>query len=93
MVKVDIIRNLQLKEGLQFGTAEKLVNDMLDIVKDSLEDSEEVLVSNFGKFSLRDKKSRPGRDPKSKQAYQISPRRVVSFSPSKSWREELNGET
>ena len=90
MVKVDIIRNIQIKENISFGAAEKLVNDMLEIIKDNLENGEDVLISNFGKFSLKNKKPRPGRDPKSKKPYEISARRVVTFSPSKVWREEIN---
>ena len=92
MVKVDIIRALQLKEGLSFGEAEKLINTLLDIMKDTLEQGENVLISGFGKFELRDKKERPGRDPKTKKAYKISKRRVVTFYPSKVWRSEVNGQ-
>ena len=90
MVKVDIIRSIQLKEGLSFGEAEVLVNELLDIMKDSLENGEEVLISGFGKFELRKKKPRPGRDPKSKKEYTIDERQVVTFYPSKVWRSEVN---
>ena len=75
---------------LQFGEAEKLVNEMLELIKEKLEKGEDVLITGLGKFELRDKKSRPGRDPKSKRDYVISARRVVTFHPSKVWRDELN---
>ncbi len=91
MVKVDIIRAIQLRESIPFGEAESLINDLLEIIKDTLESGEDVLISGFGKFELRDKQSRPGRDPKTKKAYPITPRRVVTFYPSKVWRNELNG--
>ncbi len=90
MVKVDIIRAVQLKAEIQFGEAEKLVNILLDLVKDCLEEGEDVLITGLGKFALRDKKMRPGRDPKSKKDYVISARRIVTFHPSKVWRDELN---
>ena len=90
MVKVDIVRAIQLETNLQFGEAEKLVNDMLEMIKEKLENGENVLISGLGKFELRDKKSRPGRDPKSNRDYQISARRVVTFHPSKIWRDEVN---
>jgi len=90
MVKVDIVRAIQLGTHLQFGEAEKLVNDMLDMIKDKLEKGEDVLISGLGKFELRNKNSRPGRDPKSKRDYVISARKVVTFHPSKIWRDELN---
>ncbi len=91
MVKADIIRAIQLKEGISFGDAETLVNSILEIVKNTLETGEDVLISGFGKFELRDKNARPGRDPKTKKEYRISPRRVVTFYPSKVWRNEVNG--
>ena len=90
MVKVDIVRAIQLGTDLQFGEAEELVNDMLELIKEKLEKGEDVLITGLGKFELRDKKSRPGRDPKSKRDYVISARRVVTFHPSKVWRDELN---
>lgn len=92
MVKVDIVRALQRKEKLLFGEAEQIINDLIDIMKDTLESGENLLVSGFGKFELHDKESRPGRDPKSNKVYEISARRVVTFSPSKVWREDLNGQ-
>ena len=90
MVKVAIVRAIPLATDLQFGEAEKLVNDMLELIKEKLEKGEEVLITGLGKFELRDKKSRPGRDPKSKKDYVISARKVVTFHPSKVWRDELN---
>jgi integration host factor subunit alpha len=91
MVKVDIMRALAFKEHLHFGEAEIQISGLLDILKDTLESGENVLVSGFGKFELRDKKARPGRDPKTMIDYEIDARRVVVFTPSKVWREEING--
>lgn len=91
MVKVDIVRALQRKEGLLFGEAEQVVNELIDLMKETLESGEEILISGFGKFDLRDKNPRPGRDPKSNRKHEISARRVVTFSSSKVWRSELNG--
>lgn len=90
MVKVDIIRAIQLETGLQFGEAELLVNDMLEMIKETLESGENVLISGLGKFELREKVARPGRDPKTRLGYEISARRVVTFRPSKVWRDEVN---
>ena len=91
MVKVDIIRAVQFQMKIQFGEAELLVNQVLDLMKDALENGEVVLITGLGRFELRDKQARPGRDPRSKQAYEIAARRVVTFHPSKLWRDELNG--
>lgn len=92
MVKVDIIRALQLKEKLSFGEAESIVNELIEQIKGTLESGENVLISGFGKFELRDKTARPGRDPKSGKEYEISARRVVTFYPSQVWRSEINRE-
>ena len=93
MVKVDIIRSIQLKAGLPFGDAEKLVNDMLELMKTSLESGEDVLISGFGRFELKDKPARPGRNPKSKEAYEISARRVATFYPSNIWRQKFKSKS
>ena len=90
MVKVDIVRAIQLGTDLQFGEAEEVVNDVLEMIKEKLEKGEDVLITGLGKFELHSKKSRPGRDPKSKKDYEISARNVVTFHPSKIWRDELN---
>ena len=55
MVKVDIVRAIQLGTDLQFGEAEKLVNEMLELIKEKLEKGEDVLITGLGKFELRDK--------------------------------------
>ena len=91
MVKVDIVRAIQLGTELQFGEAELLVNEMLEIMKQKLEIGEDFLITGLGKFELHEKGSRPGRDPKNKRSYEIPARRVVTFHPSKVWRDEING--
>ena len=53
MVKVDIVRAIQLETGLQFGEAEQLVNELLEIMKQTLENGEDVLITGLGKFQLR----------------------------------------
>ncbi|MBF0279119.1 MAG: HU family DNA-binding protein [SAR324 cluster bacterium] len=55
MVKVDIVRKLQRQEGLLFGESEAIINTLIEIVKETLESGEEVLIIGFGKFDLRDK--------------------------------------
>ena len=86
----DVLSCLSNLSNDEVFTPPKLVNEMLDLIKEKLEKGEDVLITGLGKFQLRDKKSRPGRDPKSKRDYVISARRVVTFHPSKVWREELN---
>ena len=92
MVKIDIARKLHRQEGILVGESEQLINDLIDIIKETLESGEEVLISGFGKFELRYKNPRPGRNPQTGKAYEIDSRRVVTFSPSRVWRADLNGE-
>jgi len=62
--------------------AVKLLEESLELIKDTLAGGENVLVSSFGKFSVREKKARQGRNPKTGEALTIAPRRVVTFHPS-----------
>lgn len=59
--------------------AKKLVDDFFEVIKGTLEKGENVKISGFGKFKLRDKKARPGRNPKTGEDKIISARRVVTF--------------
>ena len=69
---------------------EDLINELLEIMRQTLESGDNLMVTNFGLFELKDKVARPGRDPKSKVEHRIDARRVISFHPAKTWREELN---
>jgi len=89
MVKADIVRSIELKLGLSHEEASQQVEQILAIVKEMLEENESVLISGFGQWKVREKKLRVGRNPKTKEEYQISPRRVVTFYPSNVWRSEI----
>jgi integration host factor subunit alpha len=89
MVKADIVRSIELKLGLSHEEATQQVEQILTLIKDMLRDGEAVLISGFGQWKVRDKKSRVGRNPKTKEEYEISPRRVVTFYPSNVWRTEI----
>lgn len=89
MVKADIVRSIELKLGLSHDEATQQVEQILALIKDTLRDGEPVLISGFGQWKVREKKSRVGRNPKTKEEYEISPRRVVTFYPSNVWRTEI----
>lgn len=90
MVKADIIRSIELKLGLSHEEASAQVEQILTLIKGNLMSAEPVLISGFGQWKVRAKKSRVGRNPKTKEEYEISPRRVVTFYPSNVWREEIS---
>ena len=89
MVKADIVRSIELKLGLSHEEASKQVEQILDLIKTTLEEEDSVLISGFGQWKVRGKNSRVGRNPKTKEEYVISPRRVVTFYPSNVWRSEI----
>jgi len=90
MVKADIVRSIELKLGVSHEEATQQVEQILALVKNTLREGEAVLISGFGQWKVREKKSRVGRNPKTKEEYEISPRRVVTFYPSNVWRSEIS---
>ena len=89
-IKDDIIQEVMTKITIDRSPARHLVESILRIIKETLASGEGVLISGFGEFRVRHKKARTGRNPKTKLEYEISERKVVTFSPSKVLRTELN---
>ena len=81
LTKADIAEHLFEKVGLNKADAKDLVEAFFEKVRTTLEDGEHVKLSGFGNFELREKKSRPGRNPKTGEDIPISARRVVTFRP------------
>ena len=90
MVKADIIRSIEVQLGLSHEEASNQVEQILSLIKNRLTEDDPVLISGFGQWKMREKNSRIGRNPKTKEEYMISPRRVVTFYPSNVWREEIS---
>ena len=64
ITKADIVEYLHTQLGLNKSESKKLIEDFFDEIKDSLARNEEVKLSGFGKFELLNKRTRPGRNPK-----------------------------
>jgi len=79
ITKADFSGSLFEDLGLDRREAKVLVKLFFEEIKDSLEQGKAVKISGFGKFELRDKTSRPGRNPKTGEETPISARRVVTF--------------
>lgn len=75
--------------GLAARDAREALETILELIKTSLEEGREVKISGFGKWCVREKKARPGRNPHSGEAIEISARRVVTFHPSDKLRESI----
>ncbi len=79
LTKADFAENLFDELGLNKREAKEMVEFFFEEIKSSLEEGKQVKISGFGKFELRDKKSRPGRNPKTGEEIPITARRVVTF--------------
>jgi integration host factor subunit alpha len=79
LTKADIAERLFDDLGLNKREAKEIVELFFEEIKNSLESGEQVKLSGFGKFELRDKSGRPGRNPKTGEEIPITPRRVVTF--------------
>jgi len=79
VTKADFAERLFDELGLNKREAKEMVELFFEEIKTSLEKGEQVKISGFGKFELRDKNSRPGRNPKTGEEIPITARRVVTF--------------
>ncbi|MDG2364327.1 MAG: integration host factor subunit alpha [Methylococcaceae bacterium] len=79
ITKADFAEGLFDEMGLNKREAKEIVELFFEEIKSSLEVGEQVKISGFGKFELKDKSSRPGRNPKTGEEIPISARRVVTF--------------
>ena len=89
MTKADIIDAVCKKNGFSKRKSAKTVEDILDIIKETLENGENVKLSGFGSFNIQYKRSRRGRNPQTCEKMTISARRILSFKSSNVLREKL----
>jgi len=89
LTKADMAENLFFELGLNKPEAKELVDLFFEEIRVSLENNEPVKISGFGNFELRDKRQRPGRNPKTGEEVPISARRVVTFRPGQKLRERV----
>ena len=90
MTKADMVKIICEKMDFASKESTEVVDQVFDIIKETLEGGEKIKISRFGKFSLRQKGSRKGRNPKTGEEMVISGRRVVTFKPSNLLRKALN---
>ncbi|NRB71435.1 MAG: integration host factor subunit alpha [Xanthomonadales bacterium] len=86
LTKSEIANRLFDEVGLNKREAKEFVDAYFEVIKKALENGENVKLSGFGNFQLRDKKERPGRNPKTGEEIPISARRVVTFRPGQKLR-------
>lgn len=81
LTKSDMAERLFLDVGLNKREAKEFVDAFFEAMRCTLEKGEQVKLSGFGNFDLREKNERPGRNPKTGEEIPISARRVVTFRP------------
>ena len=91
VTKADIVDFVSKRLEMPRRRSAEVVESMLEVVKKTLENGEDVLISGFGKFCVRDKNQRRGRNPQTGEDMILKPRRVVAFTCSGVLRDKLNG--
>jgi integration host factor subunit alpha len=91
LTKAQIIEEIRTRNGFSKNKSAETVETLLEIIKRTLESGEDVLVSGFGKFCVKEKRERRGRNPATGEDMMLAPRRVVTFRSSGRLRERVNG--
>lgn len=91
LTKADLIDSLCNQVGLTKAKSTQLVEWLLGTIKGTLQNGEDVLISGFGKFYVKEKKGRRGRNPWTGEELMLGERRVVRFRCSGRLRDKVNG--
>ncbi len=90
LTKKDLVNLIYMQLGFSKQISENLIDDFLSTIVSSIKKEKKLKLSKFGTFTIRQKKTRIGRNPKTKETKMISSRDVVLFKPSKEFKEFIN---
>ena len=90
LTKKDLVNLVYMQLCFSKQIAENLIDDFLATIVTNIKSEKKLKLSKFGTFSIREKNSRIGRNPKTKESKVISSRQVVLFKPSKEFKEFIN---
>ena len=90
LTKKDLVNLVYMQLGFSKQISENLIEDFLSTIVSNIQKEKKLKLSKFGTFSIRQKKSRIGRNPKTKETTMISSRDVVLFKPSKEFKDFVN---
>ena len=90
LTKKDLVNSIYMQIGFSKNVSENLLEDFLLTIVESLKKEKKLKLSKFGTFSVRSKKSRVGRNPKTKETKTISDRNVILFKASKEFKILIN---
>ena len=91
LTKDDLMNSIHKKLGLPKSKSVRLVESLLETVKMKLEQGEDVLISRFGKFCVKNKNARRGRNPATGEDLMLGSKRIVTFKCSPVLRDKVNG--
>jgi len=91
LTKAHIVEAIAEQIGYTKHQSSEMIETLLEIIKRTLESGEDVLVSGFGKFCVKTKHERRGRNPSTGEDMMLEPRRVVTFRCSRQLRDKFNG--
>lgn len=90
MTKAELVDCIYEKVGISKTESAEIVESIFNILKETLEQGEKIKISGFGTFTVKEKKSRKGRNPQTGEGITISARRVLTFKPSQVLKRALN---
>ena len=91
LTKAQIVASVQDELHFSKSRSAEIIETILEIIKRTLENGDDVLISGFGKFCVKNKKERRGRNPATGEDLMLNPRKVVTFKCSGKLREKVNG--
>jgi len=91
LTKDDIVKALAKGNGYQLNQSVELIETLLELIKSELSSGKDVLISGFGKFCVKEKRERRGRNPATGESIMLESRRVVTFRCSRQLRDRING--
>jgi len=91
LTKAQIVESVQNQIGFPKNKSSEIVETLLEIIKRTLASGEDVMVSGFGKYCVKEKEARKGRNPATGEDMMLSPRKVVTFKCSVKLKKRVNG--
>jgi len=92
MTKADIVEKIQADTGMTRKESAEMMEEVFFIMKTTLEQGENLKISGFGSFVVKQKNDRRGRNPQTGETITISSRRIVTYKPSSILRKAINGD-
>ena len=91
LTKETLVNEVAKASGYPRNQSVEMVEALLELIKSKLSSGEDVLISGFGKFCIKEKRERRGRNPATGEGMMLGPRRVVTFRCSRQLRDRING--